>query len=173
MTDEQPDCNVRGPLLVIRAQMRCWKCFANTTVAAFAGQADTEAWVDDADPPRWLPLEEPMALNYVAQVPDSVAARARNVLPTLRQAHGQSVELGYWINHCEHCDAPIGDHYTQSHPDGPFFAWPRDGRQGIEIITVGAGEVRCSPPYIIPPEQRSPRRRRSKKESTSSKETQT
>ncbi len=159
MTDE-PDFAVRGPLLLLIAQMACWKCKASTKVGAWAARNPAEAFLDYAQPPRWVVFDDGYALSEVVQVSASLGARARDMLPTFRPDHSRTAELTYWMNHCSSCGASIGDHYLHSHPDGPYFTWERAGREGIEVIELGYGEVDCSTPNITPPELMPRRRKR-------------
>lgn len=157
-TKESYRRNVRGPLLLLTAAMPCWKCAGEVRVGAIAGQPETEAWMDDAEPPRWLPFTEPMALQRVTSLSPEVERRVREVLPTFHPAFSQTTEMGYWMNHCVACQASTGDFYAHA-PDGPFFAWPRRGAPGIQIVPLGVGEVSAEPPYIIPPEFNAPARK--------------
>lgn len=164
--EEAPDHAVRGPLSLLTASMPCWKCRATTTVGALAGGPTTEAWLEDAIPPRWVAFEEDMALGRVVSFTSSLEPAVQQHLPTWRPAFSQSAEMGYWMNHCHACGAGIGDFFTQSEPDGPFFAWPRAERAGISIVAIGEGEVDCETPYIIPPEHRSRVHRRKPRKET-------
>lgn len=56
MTTEVPSHNIRGAQLLLHVDMRCWKCAGTLRVGALAGQAHTEAWLDEAELPRWLPF---------------------------------------------------------------------------------------------------------------------
>lgn len=151
MSTEIPDRNIRGALLLLLADMQCWKCAGTLRVGALAGQSHTEAWLDEAEPPRWLPFGEPAALQRVTSMSPGLEALVRRQLPTYHPAFSQTADMGYFMNHCPHCQASTGDFYAHA-PDGPFFAWPRRGTEGIEIIELGDGEITAEPPYIIPPE---------------------
>lgn len=151
MSTEIPDHNIRGDLLLLLADMRCWKCAGTLRVGALAGQSHTEAWLDGAEPPRWLPFGDPAALQRVTSMSPELEALVRRHLPTYRPAFSQTTEMGYFMNHCPHCQASTGDFYAHA-PDGPFFAWPGRGTEDIEIIELGDGEITAEPPYIIPPE---------------------
>lgn len=155
---ETPEQNIRGPLLLLIGSMPCWKCSEIVRVGALAGQADTEAWLDDAEPPRWLPFGDPGAVERVTALSPDIEAAVRVHLPTYHPAFSQTAEMGYWMNHCAACQASTGDFYAHG-ADGPFFAWPRAGRDGITIVELGQGELRAEPPYIIPPEFNLPPRK--------------
>lgn len=159
MTDNAspPDRNIRGPLLLLLADMACWKCSAMTRVGALAGQADTEAWQDEVDPPRWLQFEDPTTVTRVTAMSPNIETAVVGHLSTLRPTFSQTADMGYWMNHCTHCGAGTGDFYTHA-PDGPFFAWPRAKREGITVVELGSGELSAEPPYLSPPETRTRRR---------------
>jgi hypothetical protein len=148
-TDDAPEHNIRGPLRLLLAQMACWKCARPMKVGAFAGVAGTEVWVDDALPPRWLPLDEGTELSRVNAVCEQIVQVVRERLPTLHPAFSHTFESSYWMNHCAHCGMGTGDFYTQS-PSGPFFAWPRSKRDGIDVVDLGVGTLSAEQPYVIP-----------------------
>lgn len=156
-----PEWNIRGTLLLLLDDMACWKCSATIRVGALAGQADTEAWQEDAEPPRWLPFEEPTTVTRVTAMSPNIEAAVIGHLSTLRPTFSQTADMGYWMNHCTQCGAGTGDFYTHA-PDGPFFAWPRAGREGIRVIELGVGELDAEPPYLSPPESRTRRGTRKK-----------
>lgn len=157
-----PAFDIRGPLFLLLADMKCWKCSATHRVGALAGQAETEAWLDDAEPPRWLPFGDPGAVTHLTEMSPEIARVVHNHIPTLRPAFSRMAEMGYYMNHCPICGAGTGDFYAHG-ADGPFFAWPRGGREGITIVELGQGEIAAEPPYIIPPEFALPPRKQKKR----------
>jgi hypothetical protein len=59
-------------------------------------------------------------LSYVVDVAEPVAARLRRVAPRYRVDYSQTTHSFYWMNHCEHCDAKLGDFETMEEP-GTFY----------------------------------------------------
>lgn len=150
--------NVRGPLMLVAAETTCWACRSATTVGALAADTASQAWDEDAEPAQWIALPEPMVLGYVASVAEAQARTITERLPTLYPDVSKTAGRRYWMNHCAACGAPIGDFFTQSEPDGPFFgSWPAGGYRNATTTVLGVGSVQCDPPYVVPPEP--PRRR--------------
>jgi len=51
-------------------------------------------------------------LGYLEAVPAEVTVQRRRLAPHYRLDHSQTTESFYWLNHCEHCEAKLGDFDT-------------------------------------------------------------
>jgi len=78
-------------------------------------------WLSQDQPPnirapRWelaiSPRECSVLLGYLEAVPAEVTAQLRRLAPHYRLDHSQTTESFYWLNHCEHCEAKLGDFDT-------------------------------------------------------------
>ncbi|WP_237385429.1 DUF5710 domain-containing protein [Xenorhabdus sp. Sc-CR9] len=108
----------------------CPHCQAHTTVTAFmlpTGHKMLEE-IDDDD---YTEQDNPAFVFYIADIPTAV----RNVLSgfphTLRKVVGQRIRREHWINHCEHCDAPLDDADLFAEVGGAFF--PSSGKDAAAI----------------------------------------
>lgn len=93
MSTEIPGHNIRGALLLLLADMPCWKCAGTLRVGAIAGQSHTEAWLDEAEPPRSLPFGDPAALQWVTSMSPELEALVRRHLPTYHPVFSQTAEM--------------------------------------------------------------------------------
>lgn len=81
-----------------------------------------EALIEEDDPAddRWEHGECSVLLSYLEAVPAEVTAQLRMLAPHYRLEHSQTTHSFYWMNHCEHCAAKLGDFETIEEP-GTFF----------------------------------------------------
>lgn len=117
----QPNIRARGYFLATGTRS-CWRCQALTRVFAIRLPAGYEALIvaDDPDDDRWQEGAEPTILSYVADLAESVAARLPGLAPRYRVEFSQTTQSFYWMNHCEHCEAKLGDFETIQEFDSPF-----------------------------------------------------
>ncbi len=107
--------NVRAPWYYLASTLRdCWSCRARTRVVAFVLPAGHEVLYIEDDPADdyWEVAGEPTLLSYVAHVGDRVAAHLRTGAPHYGVDFSQTTKNFYWMNHCEHCVAKLGDYFT-------------------------------------------------------------
>jgi hypothetical protein len=107
--------NMRASLFFLATTTRdCWRCAAVARVVALvlpAGHEDFYVGDDPADD-HWQESAEPVVLSYVRYLTEPVAARLRPLAPHYRIDFSQTTGTSYWMNHCEHCAAKLGDFDT-------------------------------------------------------------
>lgn len=115
--------NIRAPQwnLVI-APRKCWRCGQITRVFAITLPPGHEALIEEDDPANdsWERGECSVLLSYIEAVPAPVAAQLHMLAPQYRLDHSQTTESFYWMNHCERCEAKLGDFETITEP-GTFY----------------------------------------------------
>ncbi len=129
------------------APMTCWSCHRQTRVGLLSPAAQVQVLDDEEDGSEWTALSSEVVLTYVSFVDTTLQKGIAAAFPMLRLDDSNTVGARYWMNHCEQCEARIGEHFIHSDPDGPFFAWPR-AAIGLARIELGAGTVDCSLPYV-------------------------
>jgi hypothetical protein len=99
---------------------QCWRCHAPTHVFGIVLPEQHEALVvegtADGSDDYWQPSDLPTMLSYVADVLESVAKRLRSLAPRYHIDYSQTTHSFYWMNHCEHCKAKLGDFETFHEP---------------------------------------------------------
>jgi hypothetical protein len=132
--------NVRAPSYLIAASTRrCWRCSATGPVHGFilpAGHETLCSW-DEADDSAWEPGEEPTLLCYVDWLAPAVAARMTALTRHYRVAYDHETRSFHWMNRCEFCDAPLGDHETYCEPGEGFMAFTLEQARRITLAPVG------------------------------------
>lgn len=139
----RPAPNVRSDRYLLLVTTRvCWRCEATTEVFGIALPDGHQALHyyyenDDEDDDTVEPVEywrvgrQLAVLSYVRDVADSVARRLQVLAPRYRIDFSQTIGSFYWMNHCEHCDAKLGDNDT-FHECGV----------GFDLSGIGSNEIR-------------------------------
>jgi hypothetical protein len=107
--------NIRAAsYFVARTVRECWRCEAATGVVGLVLPPGHEVlWVaDDPAEDCWELAEEPTVLSDVTDLAADVATHLRRAAPHYRVDFSQTTGTFYWMNHCEHCGAKLGDEYT-------------------------------------------------------------
>jgi uncharacterized protein DUF5710 len=121
----------------------CWCCHISSTVFGIALPEGHEALIveDDPDHDYWQPGELPTILSYVTDVAEPVASRLQRLAPRYRIDYSQTIHSFYWMNHCEHCGAKLGDFETFEEPGVAFGARGEKIRllQMLEPISATCG----------------------------------
>jgi hypothetical protein len=107
--------NIRAPRWFLATSAReCWRCGGRSCVFAIVLPPEHEALMVEDDPADdyWKRGWSSTLLSYVVDVAEPVAARLRRVAPRYRVDYSQTTHSLYWMNHCEHCDAKLGDFET-------------------------------------------------------------
>jgi len=136
--------NIRAPgWSLAGSQRECWRCKKASQVFAIALPPEYEAWTVEEDPvdDHWQSGDGLVLLSYVSAVPDSVATELRLRAPRYRVDYSQTTQSFYWMNHCEHCEAKLGDYETLEE-SGTFYvlgAGFNERRLTIESFHPGSG----------------------------------
>ena len=107
--------NIRAEQWFLATTTReCWRCHVSSRVFGIVLPEGHEALIvaDDPDNDCWQPGDLPAILSYVTDVPESVAKHLRSLAPRYRVDYSQTIDSFYWMNHCEHCEAKLGDFET-------------------------------------------------------------
>jgi hypothetical protein len=135
--------NVRSDRYLLLVTTRdCWRCEATTHVVGIALAAGYEAlhfYEDDDDTAEpgeyWRTGRQLTVLSYVRDLADSVARRLQVLAPRYRIDFSQTIGSFYWMNHCEHCEAKLGDNET-FHEVGVGFDMTGRGPNEIRVQEV-------------------------------------
>ena len=134
--------------LIIKGAEHCWKCHQACDVYAFCLPASEEMKYDEDGQEYWS------AIPGVATVCDitSLSRHPESVMThiskgKLRKDHSHTVGGEYFMNHCQHCDAKLGDHFLFGEPGGAFF--PEEGRPVAQVVARYADEFLADASYTL------------------------
>jgi hypothetical protein len=139
MRDTTPNAhpNVRcSRYFIVESRMRCDQCHVVTAVFGLALPADYESLYinDDASDDESGTWESPgfaAVLSYVDYLPEAAANRIRAVTPNYRLDRHSEAGGTFWVNHCEHCGAPMEEEELHGDPGGPFAPLSDEGLEAI------------------------------------------
>lgn len=101
---------MRAPsFFLISGQCRCWKCGHETEVFALGS---APPFTHSGATGLWLDAETIAILSYVERLSSAAAVHLPQLAPRFFCDHSQWRQRPYWLNHCSHCGAKIGDFET-------------------------------------------------------------
>jgi len=116
----------------------CWKCQNQTNIFGFLLDGDHDLLMDYECPDSdelvlsWEHIDEPATIAYIGHLPDSIQKRISALTTHFYPDTSKMAGSQYWMNHCERCEAKLGDFYIHSDPGlGGFF--PLDVKQAAMI----------------------------------------
>lgn len=126
---------------IARTTGTCLHCGGQTLQIALALSAEHTTLIAEED--LWQEASASALVFFIEHLPDKVSARLREIGPSYRF----SVDLAYWANHCELCDAPQRDDALYCEPEGAFGGLPAaiDLFWIDEPIEAGAGGYSFDP----------------------------
>jgi hypothetical protein len=120
---------------IARSDRSCWKCFMPTRVFAFLLPAGFEALEPDEDENEvWRQKDQPLFITYLTAIPEAASQHIVSLSPHYRLDFSKTVGHFYWMNHCEKCNAALGDFDTME--DGPFSPHTADDARSIFLYPV-------------------------------------
>lgn len=138
------------------AHLTCWRCNMNTRVFGFALPCGYQALEDvsddsEASPPigieqtmddiggsQWVAQADFGVLCYATLICEGALARMAVLTHRYRKDSSATTGTRYYMNHCEHCDAKLGDFETIEEFDSPLAPLDPPTEDRLVIIPVSA-----------------------------------
>lgn len=117
--------NVRAPDYKVATGRRCcWHCQQLTRVFAIVLPAQHEVLIIAEEPSNdcWQAGEGLALLSYIERLLEPVAVYMSRLAARYRVDYSHTTGTFYWMNHCEHCQARLGDFETLLEFEAPFHA---------------------------------------------------
>ena len=168
-----PRPNHRAASYAILESLRsCWRCEATTRVFGFAlphghesleqlgdpedfsDEAAYRAWLDGADAMQWIRQNHAAVLCYIRHLSPTALARMQALTPQYRKNFSATTGTFYYMNHCEQCDAKLGDFETIEECDAPLRPLVPDLRsplrpcEGTEAVEAESSSAELAPGVI-------------------------
>jgi hypothetical protein len=96
------------------ATCACWHCSSRARVFGIILPAGHKVLYVDDDPAddHWEMVDQPTMMSYITFLADPVPAQLSKLSPLYRADCSQTTQRFYWMNHCDHCGARLGDFDT-------------------------------------------------------------
>lgn len=122
---------LRTPLYLLTSSEPCYRCGAKAPVVALACKEFQDA---DDDPAELVgPDSEPVLIQSVTEMPDSLLKLIRAVHPHYEKRRSRMANSDYFMNVCPQCNAHFGDFFLFSEPEGAFFPMTDEAAAAITI----------------------------------------
>jgi hypothetical protein len=149
MTMLLPDANIRSAgYYIAETTAQCASCGQRTRVLALAAPAPHEILIED----EWQHVDAGALLFHVTELPEGVRRRLQTFC-FYRPARAIDEADACWVNHCQHCDAPVSDDRLHCEPGG-FMAGSADEAKSISLhathepFEAAAGGYAPDPEYF-------------------------
>ena len=125
-----------SPFYLVKSKESCWKCEKVTKVITFAAEGVVE---EDEENSGFV------IFVYVSLLPEKLARFINEKYENYFIDFSKTTQSYYYINHCEHCSAILGDFYMHSDPDGAFSPMSENAAREIELVELkGAGYIQMN-----------------------------
>jgi hypothetical protein len=143
-----PDANVRSSSYYIaETEAQCLSCGRWTRVLALALPAPHEILIDD----EWQAAHVNAFLFYVSELPEGVRRLLTQISSFFRLTRVEDASEPCWANHCQYCDAPVGDDDLHCEPGG-FMPGHAHEAQAISLFEVRQAFRAVAAGYAVAPE---------------------
>jgi hypothetical protein len=133
-----PDANLRSlSYFIAETRVPCAHCAGWTRVLALGMPPNHELLADD----DWQSVAASAFIFHVTALPDTVQRELQIHSSSFRCSDGADASSCSWLNHCEHCDRPIGDDELHCEPGG-FM--PGDADQAAAIVLSNVPQPFCA-----------------------------
>lgn len=158
--EHEPEFRIRSPYYYVMESLSdCWKCSALTRVFSFKLPEEHEEfrYVEDYDEEfalssnlgEWQRLGYRGTVSSVHSLSPQVERQIRRFTESFKQAYSKTAGSRYFMNHCQQCDAKLGDFFMHGEPGGAFF--PTSPEQANKMILFRINErfdANCGVSYV-------------------------
>lgn len=130
---------LKEPLYLLTSSEPCYRCGAAATVVALACKEFEDA--DDEPAELAGPASEPVLIQSVTQMPDSLLKLIRDVHPHYEKRRSRMANSDYFMNVCPQCSAHFGDFFLFAEPEGAFFPMTDEATVAITIRKLPIGQT--------------------------------
>jgi len=116
-----------APIMVVTSHSSCWRCKRESSVHCLASSGH----ITRSGQKSVFSL-----YSYLEEIDLDIYRFIKTHFPKYRPDYSKTTDSRYFINHCEHCDAKLGDFFLHEEHDCAFAPnWP-EGAQGTEISVL-------------------------------------
>ena len=131
-----------APFYLIESYETCWKCGKRTSVIALAASG-----VEDDEKRKFNSFS---TLSDVEQIPQRLQTLIDKKYLNYYMDYSKTAESYYFMNHCEHCEAKLGDFFLHCEPDGAFFPTTEAAAKEKKLIELeDAGIIELNASYSM------------------------
>ena len=145
-----PPENEMSPMLIAPVYLRtskesCYRCLKISHVYCLGATIikDVEYDDDDGQPYSYLirnTNNSPVDICNLADIDATLVNVIKENAPTYHPDFSKTQKATLWMNHCEHCNAKLGDFYMHNEPGGAFFPVSEKESAITDFLLYDTGE---------------------------------
>jgi Domain of unknown function (DUF5710) len=116
-----------SPIFFVESHGNCWKCNQLSEVYCIASYG--LMYVDEVN-------RDFTTFSNLENIDSQIAELIHKNIPLYKPDYSQTVGGMYYMNHCEHCSAKMGDFYMHEEPGGAFVPIDRDAAMRITLLQL-------------------------------------
>lgn len=133
------------PLFIVKSAQECWKCSQSSDVYCIA----SSRFLDEDGTDNGFTI-----FSNLEKIDILVEKLIKEYIPLYRPDYSKMVEGVYYMNHCQHCSAKMGDFFMHSEPGRAFFPMTEYSAKKITIFQLTDISVKVAlngnPGYQVP-----------------------
>jgi hypothetical protein len=106
----------------------------------------------ESTPSMWQRADANAFLFHIERLRNEVQHLLHELSQSFRVAHSPATHSSYWVNHCAHCNALMGDHELHCEPDGAFAPSNEAAAANIELLEISEPFEAVVAGYALEPE---------------------
>ena len=145
-TDIHANIIIAPPLYLAISTEPCYRCGWLSNVAALACKKLKGIEIGS----EWLHLKgrQVLFLNHIESLPEEIIETINNFWPRYSIDFSKTLKSSVWMNHCEKCEAKLGDHYMHCESGGAFCPATQEEADKITFRSLGlSGEYYIQASY--------------------------
>ncbi|HCH5334042.1 TPA: hypothetical protein N2934_004392 [Vibrio parahaemolyticus] len=127
--DEHASQKAISPFYLLQSTELCWKCDKPSEVITFASHGTIDIESDERS-------EGLTKYLYVSFLPERLRVYLDLHFKSYYLDYSATTDSFYYMNHCQHCKAPLGDFFMHSEPEGAFFPISAEMSADISITRL-------------------------------------
>jgi hypothetical protein len=133
-----------APVWLLTSYENCYCCHKNSSVFAITSQAIEDYDVGDENDVHYqthrADKNHYVSISNLEQVDERIGQYLAKAAPNYRMDFSKTQHARVYMNHCEHCQAKLGDFYMHNEPGGAFYPDSYEDAQKMKQVIFELGQ---------------------------------
>ena len=120
------------PVYIVESKSSCWKCSQSSRVVCIA----SKGFRDDE-----MNLSDFVTFSNVSYISQELLTFVEESCSLYKPSYSKTAGGVYYMSHCEHCGAKLGDFFMHSEPGGAFHPVNKSDCKSINLVELPESEI--------------------------------